>query len=228
MTEAPIPPPQPIAAVLADVDGTLVTSAKAVTERAIDAVGKLHERGVVFAITSGRPPRGMRMLVRPLELRGLIAAFNGGIIVQPDMTIVDERLIPAGLAPAVIDTISAHGLYPWIYRGAEWYVSRKAAATSATAAAASSAARMIPVDEPIRARPSDAVDGRPLASQCPTGPWWSRWTSCPQRAGQARRARYHPRWVMRCADRRASVLADDPAVSFPDQETACVQEENDR
>jgi hydroxymethylpyrimidine pyrophosphatase-like HAD family hydrolase len=122
MTEAPVPPLQPIAAVLADVDGTLVTRAKAVTERAIDAVEKLHERGVLFAITSGRPPRGMRMLVHPLEIRGPMAAFNGGIIVQPDMTILDERTVPADLAPAVIDAIRAHGLYPWIYRGAEWYV----------------------------------------------------------------------------------------------------------
>jgi len=122
MTEAPVPPLQPIAAVLADVDGTLVTRAKVVTERAIDAVEKLHERGVLFAITSGRPPRGMRMLVHPLEIRGPMAAFNGGIIVQPDLTIVDERTVPADLAPAVIDAIRAHDLYPWIYRGAEWYV----------------------------------------------------------------------------------------------------------
>ena len=62
------------------------------------------------------------MLVRPLEMRGPMAAFNGGIIVQPDMSIVDERTVPADVAPAVIDTIRAHGLYPWIYRGAEWYV----------------------------------------------------------------------------------------------------------
>jgi Cof subfamily protein (haloacid dehalogenase superfamily) len=122
MTEAPVPPPQPIAAVLADVDGTLVTSAKVVTTRAIEAIEKLHQLGVLFAITSGRPPRGMRMLVHPLEMRGPMAAFNGGVIVQPDMTIIEERLIPADVAPAVIDVIRAHGLYPWIYRGTEWYV----------------------------------------------------------------------------------------------------------
>ena len=122
MINAPIPPPQPIAAVLADVDGTLVTSAKVVTTRAIEAIEQLHQRGVLFAITSGRPPRGMRMLVHPLEMRGPMAAFNGGIIVQPDLTIVDERTVPADLAPAVIDAIRAHDLYPWIYRGAEWYV----------------------------------------------------------------------------------------------------------
>jgi hypothetical protein len=121
MIEGPVTP-QPIAAVLTDVDGTLVTSAKVVTKRAIEAIEKLHQRGVLFAITSGRPPRGMRMLVHPLEMRGPIAAFNGGIIVQPDMTIVDERPVPAEVAPAVIDVIGAHGLYPWIYRGTEWYV----------------------------------------------------------------------------------------------------------
>jgi len=122
MAEASVPADQPIAGVLADVDGTLVTKAKALTPRAIEAIEQLHERGVIFAITSGRPPRGMRMLVHPLEMRGPMAAFNGGIIVQPDMTIVDERAIPPHVAPAVIDAISAHGLYPWIYRGAEWYV----------------------------------------------------------------------------------------------------------
>ncbi len=122
MGDASSPAPQTIAAVLADVDGTLVTKSKALTARAIEAIEKLHERGVIFAITSGRPPRGMRMLVRPLEMRGPMAAFNGGIIVMPNMTIVDERVIPADAAPAVIDAIAAHGLYPWIYREAEWYV----------------------------------------------------------------------------------------------------------
>ena len=49
---------------IADVDGTLVTKAKALTLRALDAVKKLREAGVAFAITSGRPPRGMQMLVK--------------------------------------------------------------------------------------------------------------------------------------------------------------------
>jgi Cof subfamily protein (haloacid dehalogenase superfamily) len=114
--------PQAIAAVLADVDGTLVTNAKELTPRAIDAVKKLHDRGVLVAITSGRPPRGMRMLVEPLDLRGPIAAFNGGIVVTPDLTVVESRPIPAEVAPAVVDAIRAHGLDVWVYRDADWYV----------------------------------------------------------------------------------------------------------
>jgi Cof subfamily protein (haloacid dehalogenase superfamily) len=77
---------------------------------------------VLFAITSGRPPRGMRMLVEPLGMKVPMAAFNGGIIILPDMTVVDERVIPADVAPAVIETIRAHGPYVWIYRSTEWYV----------------------------------------------------------------------------------------------------------
>ena len=101
----------PIAAVLADVDGTLVTSDKVLTPRAIRAVQQLHERGVLFAITSGRPPRGMRMLVEPLALKGPIAAFNGGMVVRPDMSVVDERTIPDDASPAVIESIGQPGQY---------------------------------------------------------------------------------------------------------------------
>ena len=83
-----------IAAVLTDVDGTLVTKDKVLTERALRAVKQLRERGIVFTITSGRPPFGMRMLVEPLGLTMPMAAFNGGVIVLPDLSVLDERLLP--------------------------------------------------------------------------------------------------------------------------------------
>ena len=70
-----------ISLLLADVDGTLVTSEKILTERARKAVHGLHRAGIRFAITSGRPPRGMAMLVEPLALDTPIAGFNGGVFV---------------------------------------------------------------------------------------------------------------------------------------------------
>ena len=57
-----------ISLVLADVDGTLVTAEKVLTPRAQAAVKALHNAGIGFAITSGRPPRGMAMLIDPLAL----------------------------------------------------------------------------------------------------------------------------------------------------------------
>jgi transaldolase len=116
-------PAQPICAVLTDVDGTLVTKDKVLTERALRAVQRLRERGIVFTITSGRPPFGMRMLVEPLGLTMPMAAFNGGVIVLPDLSVLDERLLPEYLLPALIDMIQAHGLDIFLFRSSDWFVS---------------------------------------------------------------------------------------------------------
>jgi Cof subfamily protein (haloacid dehalogenase superfamily) len=107
---------------LADVDGTLVTKEKRLTDRAIEAVRKLREADVLFSITSGRPPRGMQMLIEPLALTTPISAFNGGIVVDSDMTVLEQKVIPRDLTPAIITALGSSGLDVWIYRGADWYV----------------------------------------------------------------------------------------------------------
>ncbi len=84
----------PIRLFLADVDGTLVTQDKVLTDRAIAAVAKLKQAGILFAITSGRPPRGMSMLIEPLQLTTPIAAFNGGVFIRPDMSVIEQQTIP--------------------------------------------------------------------------------------------------------------------------------------
>src|SRR5262249_30049620 len=62
------------------------------------------------------------MLIRPLQLQTPIAAFNGGLIVEPDMTVVEERSIPADLVQQIIQLLDSSGLDVWVYRGAEWLV----------------------------------------------------------------------------------------------------------
>jgi hydroxymethylpyrimidine pyrophosphatase-like HAD family hydrolase len=44
-----------ISLLLSDVDGTLVDRKKRVTARAKAAIEKVHEAGIKFAVTSGRP-----------------------------------------------------------------------------------------------------------------------------------------------------------------------------
>jgi Cof subfamily protein (haloacid dehalogenase superfamily) len=108
--------------VLADVDGTLVTSEKEVTGEAVSAVQALHDSGILFAITSGRPPRGMAMLVQPLHLETPIAAFNGGLLVNPDMSVIEERTVSKDLVKPIADLVRSFGLVVWIYRGSDWFV----------------------------------------------------------------------------------------------------------
>jgi Cof subfamily protein (haloacid dehalogenase superfamily) len=114
--------PEPIRLLLADVDGTLVTPDKILTDQTIAAVGKLKQAGILFAVTSSRPPRGMSMLVEPLELSTPIAAFNGGLFADPDMSVIEQQVIPDDVTPEVIELLTAHGMSVWVYRGADWFV----------------------------------------------------------------------------------------------------------
>jgi Cof subfamily protein (haloacid dehalogenase superfamily) len=109
--------------VIADVDGTLVTQEKVLTKRAAEAVLRLHEAGIQFAITSGRPPRGMAMLIDPLKLTQPLAAFNGGVLIKPDLkTVVDQKFLPVGVPEKVIEAIENHGLDVWVYTDIDWFV----------------------------------------------------------------------------------------------------------
>src|SRR4051794_10516501 len=108
--------------VLADVDGTLVTRDKSLTPRAVLAVKGLRAAGVAFAITSGRPPRGMEMLIAPLALDTPIAAFNGAVFLDAKLQIVQQRVLSRDIASRVKAIIEAFGLEVWFYRGNFWYV----------------------------------------------------------------------------------------------------------
>ncbi|HJT08250.1 MAG TPA: Cof-type HAD-IIB family hydrolase [Stellaceae bacterium] len=118
---------QKISLVLADVDGTLVTEEKVLTTRARSAVRALHEVGIRFAITSGRPPLGMAMLFDALELETPIAGFNGGLFVKRDLAILEQKTVPANVAAQAIDLIREHGLDPWVYSGNDWLITRSGA-----------------------------------------------------------------------------------------------------
>ena len=108
--------------VIADVDGTLVTQDKVLTARTIAAVTQLRERGIAFSITSGRPPLGIKMLIAPLGLSDPIAAFNGAVLVRPDLSVLAQSLVPAETATLAVATIDRHGLDVWVYTDREWLV----------------------------------------------------------------------------------------------------------
>lgn len=114
--------PPKISLLIADVDGTLVTHDKVLTDRAQRAVSGLRAAGVQFAITSGRPPKGMAMLIEPLGLETPIAGFNGGLFVNPDLTIIEERTLSRDVAEQTIELILDHGLDVWVYAGNNWLI----------------------------------------------------------------------------------------------------------
>jgi len=110
---------------LADVDGALVTRDKVLTEAAKTTVRELDQAGIAFAITSGRPPRGMSMLIEPLALRTAIAGFNGGVLVNPDLSVIESHTLDPAAARQTVKLILDRGLDAWVYTESEWLIRDK-------------------------------------------------------------------------------------------------------
>lgn len=112
----------PIALVVSDVDGTLVTSGKILTERSRAAAARLDEAGIAFSIVSARPPLGMRMLVQPLDLRLPMGVYNGGGLVMPDLTVIEQRIVPPGTARAAVAVLRSFAVGIWAFADDRWLV----------------------------------------------------------------------------------------------------------
>ena len=109
-----------IALVVSDVDGTLLTKDKTLTDGALTAVRKLHEAGIGFTIVSSRPTIGMGFLVAPLAITLPIGAFNGSSIVDPQLKPLEQHLIPAATAKRCIDLLRERGIDIWLFTNDRW------------------------------------------------------------------------------------------------------------
>jgi len=127
MTQAARSSRSKISAVISDVDGTLVTDEKLLTEATKAAVKALRERNIIFSIISSRPPRGLRMLIEALQIAAPFGGFNGGLIAAPDFSVIRQHLLPRTIAQRTIDMLSAIGAQCWLFAGSEWLL-RDAAA----------------------------------------------------------------------------------------------------
>src|ERR1700760_1495936 len=94
-----------IALVVSDVDGTLLTKDKTLTDRAKAAVRRLKDAGIGFTIVSSRPSVGMKFLIEPLQIALPFGAFNGSSILDPQLRPVEQHLIPASAAQRSLDVL---------------------------------------------------------------------------------------------------------------------------
>jgi Cof subfamily protein (haloacid dehalogenase superfamily) len=131
---------------LSDVDGTLVTGDKELTPATLAAAEAMRAAGVDLALTSARPPYGMRMLTGPLGLRLPLAGFNGGLIVDPEFNELESHPIDARIAERAVRLVQESGLDLWVYTRHDWLVSA--------------------VDGPHVAREAWIIDMQPIARPC--------------------------------------------------------------
>ena len=108
--------------VLSDLDGTLINSRRELTTATRQAVRSLREAGIAFALVSGRPPLGLRDVIRELEVETPVAAFNGGMLIRKDLSVLEQRCLSPQIAAKMIGRLDEMGLDPWVYRGSEWLI----------------------------------------------------------------------------------------------------------
>jgi len=113
-----------IALVVSDVDGTLVTHDKRLTDKAKAAVRKLEDAGIGFTVTSSRPPIGMRFLIAPLQIKLPIGPFNGSSVVDGDLKILTQHLIGETAARASIALLDKYDIDAWIFTNEDWIIKR--------------------------------------------------------------------------------------------------------
>src|SRR6201990_617682 len=113
-----------IALVVSDVDGTLLTKDKTLTDASKKAVAKLQAAGIGFTITSSRPPVGMRFLIEPLGITLPVGPFNGSSIVDTKLRPIEQHLIPAAAAQRSIEVLDEFGVDVWLFTNEQWIIRR--------------------------------------------------------------------------------------------------------
>jgi Cof subfamily protein (haloacid dehalogenase superfamily) len=109
-----------IALVVSDVDGTLLTKDKVLTDKASRAARQLQDSGVGFTIVSSRPTIGMRFLIEPLELILPIGSFNGSSISDPQLNPIEQHVIPTLAAQRSLEVLSQFKVDIWMFTSDKW------------------------------------------------------------------------------------------------------------
>jgi len=115
-------PSPPITFLISDVDGSLVTPDKRLTEAAVAAVRSLRAAGVGFSLISARPPRGMVGVLSALEVNQPFAAFNGASVLSPGGEVLERLTVPPEAARTALALFDLHGVDSWVFARGEWWL----------------------------------------------------------------------------------------------------------
>jgi Cof subfamily protein (haloacid dehalogenase superfamily) len=86
----------------------------------------VRKAGLPFSIISSRRPRGMANLLKALQVSTPSGGFNGGVIVAPDLSVLQQHLISPESARRAIDFLAGRGVDAWVFSGRDWLAQNEA------------------------------------------------------------------------------------------------------
>ncbi|MDY3985722.1 HAD family hydrolase [Dysosmobacter sp.] len=84
--------------VLLDIDGTLVDSNDQITHNTKSLLNRLEKKEIPVVLCSARSPSGVEMVVRQVGLHSPIVCYGGGLIMDADRAIIEDRGIEGNTA----------------------------------------------------------------------------------------------------------------------------------
>ncbi|MFI5612448.1 HAD family hydrolase [Amycolatopsis sp. NPDC051903] len=86
--------------IASDVDGTLLGPSEIPSERTIEVVRRVRAAGVPFVLCTGRPPRWIPPIARPLGLSGYAVCANGAVLL--DVASEEVVAVHGSLSPELL------------------------------------------------------------------------------------------------------------------------------
>ncbi len=110
-----------------DLDGTLLTSGKTITERTKRVLKALSNQDIKIVIASARPPRSVAGVYKALGLKSCVICYNGAMIYDPQSKkMLEHHPIKLETAKALINR--ARSIHPDILVSVEvldhWYTDK--------------------------------------------------------------------------------------------------------
>lgn len=99
----------PVRLIATDVDGTLLNEHGQITERSLRAIRAAQEKGIIVAISSGRFPENVYILLEDYELRCPIIGENGARIVDEELRLLAEHTMAHEAVRQILLTLEEAG-----------------------------------------------------------------------------------------------------------------------
>ena len=114
-------PAPDIRLVACDLDGTLVSPERTITDRTVEAVSAVQAAGAIVALVTGRPPRFVGDVPERSGAAGPVICSNGAVVFDPvTASVVSAKAIPGEILTRVV--AAARKEVPRIAFGVEWDV----------------------------------------------------------------------------------------------------------
>lgn len=110
--------------VFSDIDGTLLTDDKRVTEKTEQAVKGLVQQGIPFVLVSARMPEAIYPITEAMGVKIPLISYSGALVLTEEGETLYSLTMKAEHAAAFLEAVEAHFPQATVnyYAGHHWYV----------------------------------------------------------------------------------------------------------